>query len=68
MQPTGPVDGDVGLVAGQFAGSVEGGSSIERAVAVEAVKDGAIVAHVIRIASVAQIRSETVSRRYSGFG
>ena len=46
VQAAGPVDGDEGLVVGQFAGRVEGGAGVEGGVGVETVEDGAVVADV----------------------
>ena len=46
VQAAGPIDCDLGLLGGEFAGGVEGGAGVEAAVLVEAVEDGAVVAEV----------------------
>lgn len=52
VQTAGPINGDVGLFAGEFAGCVEGGAGVEGAIFEEAVEDGAIIAHVERVEAI----------------
>jgi len=46
VQAAGPVDGDLALVVAQLPGGVDGAAGVERAVVVQAVEDGAVVAEV----------------------
>lgn len=47
VEPAGPVDRDAGLVIDEFARGVDGSAGVEGTVAVEAVKDGTVVADVV---------------------
>ena len=64
VEATRPVDGDIGLVVCQLAGSVERSTGIQRAVAVEAIKYWTVIAHVIRVASIGHVRKESVGGRH----
>ena len=43
VESAGPVDGDVGLLGGDFAGTLHGGAGRVAAKVVEAVKDGTVI-------------------------
>ena len=73
VQPAGPVDGDLGLVVGQFSGRVERGAGVEGGVGVEAVEDGAVFADVEGVrfgfgAGDEVLRRGSVKRLVSGTG
>ena len=53
VKAPGPVDRDIGLMVCKLTGGVERGTGVEGTVAVEAIEDWAIVAHIVGITSIA---------------
>lgn len=53
MKTTRPVNCDVRLVRREFSGCVQGSACVKRTIAVEAIEDRTIIAHIIGITSAA---------------